>query len=230
MVARRILTSTPHAWLRHRAPQTTSRHDPVTDTQYRVGITSLREMSQPSDPNSDEHAESPAIDAAEAWKAISLVNDWVKHAETKSAATLAAAGVVGAALFNLVKDRTDFDCDCVLAIAAPICGLFVVAASVFAVLALWPRLGGGGQPTSVLFFDHIARRHPTAPDNYIEELKSVVASPDILLNQLGQQVWAIAHVARRKYRWASWGLVALFGSALAISIVALDSAVSSIDA
>ena len=82
-------------------------------------------------------------------------------------------------------------------------------AAAFAVLALWPRLRRSEPPTSVLFFDHIARRHPTTPDKYIEELRAVVTTPDGLLDELGQQVWAIAHVARRKYRWAGWGLVAL---------------------
>ena len=67
-----------------------------------------------SGPNADsaDSAEpaTSSVDAAEAWKAASLVNDWVRHAETKSAGVLAASGVVGGVLYNLVKGLTDFDC------------------------------------------------------------------------------------------------------------------------
>lgn len=44
----------------------------------------------------------PLPDPDQAWKALSLVNDWVRHAETKVAATLAAAGVSAGVLYNLL--------------------------------------------------------------------------------------------------------------------------------
>lgn len=43
-------------------------------------------------------------DPDQAWKALSLVNEWVRHAETKVAATLAAAGVSGGLLYSIAKD------------------------------------------------------------------------------------------------------------------------------
>lgn len=43
-------------------------------------------------------------DPDQAWKALSLVNDWIRHAETKVAATLAAAGVSGGLLYSVTKD------------------------------------------------------------------------------------------------------------------------------
>ena len=39
----------------------------------------------------------------QAWKALGLVNEWVRHAETKVAATLAATGVTAGALLNGVR-------------------------------------------------------------------------------------------------------------------------------
>ncbi|GAS86717.1 Pycsar system effector family protein [Mycolicibacterium brisbanense] len=167
----------------------------------------------------------PSLDAAEAWKAVSLVNDWVKHAETKSAGVLAASGVVGGVLYNLVKSRSDFDCW--IRFGAMTCGVLAVASAICAGIALWPRLAPKEQPTSVFYFDHIARRHPNGPDAYIQELKGVLAEPDELLSQLGQQVWANARVARHKYRWAGRALVALLGATAALAVVALDLAAQS---
>lgn len=168
----------------------------------------------------------PTVDAAEAWKAVGLVNDWVKHAETKAAATLAAAGVMGGVLYNLVKSQTTFDC--LMRLAAPVCGLLIVAAAGCAILALWPRLAGNESPTSALYFDHIARKHPHSPIEYVKELRALVLAPDELLTQLGQQVWANARVARRKYRAVGWGLVFLFSAGAALALVALDLALRSV--
>ncbi|MCV7316643.1 hypothetical protein H7J77_13970 [Mycolicibacillus parakoreensis] len=168
----------------------------------------------------------PAVDAAEAWKAVGLVNDWVKHAETKAAATLTAAGVMGGVLYNLVNGETSYDC--LMRLAAPLCGLLVVAAAGSAIVALWPRLAKREPPTNALYFDHIARKHPDSPTEYVKELRALVLAPEELLTQLGQQVWANARVARRKYQAVGWGLVFLFSGGAALGLVALDLALMSV--
>jgi len=171
---------------------------------------------------------SAPVDAAEAWKAVGLVNDWVRHAETKAAATLATSGVIGGVLFNLVKNQTEFSLT--IKILGPASGVLAFGAAIAAVVALWPRLRTTESPTSLLYFDHIARRYPR--DNqvteYVAALKGLVADPDGLLEQLGQQVWANARVARRKFRWAGWAMIALMGSALALSVVTARLALLSI--
>jgi hypothetical protein len=187
-------------------------------------------MSNPGDGDQTNAAAEPevdpTVDAAEAWKAVGLVNDWVKHAETKAAATLAAAGVMGGVLYNLVKGQTSFDC--LMRLTAPLCGLLVVAAAGCAIVALWPRLARSEPPTSALYFDHIARKHPHSSTEYVKELRALVLAPDELLSQLGQQVWANARVARRKYQAVGWGLVLLFSAGGALALVALDLALRSL--
>ncbi|QZH69467.1 Pycsar system effector family protein [Mycolicibacterium farcinogenes] len=194
--------------------------------QHVLGVAILIAMSNSGDGEEVDPPADPAVDAAEAWKAVSLVNDWVKHAETKSAATLAAAGVMGGVLYNLVKEQTEFDC--LLRLAAPLCGLLIVLAAAGAIVALWPRLASNETPTSSLYFDHIARRHPQSSTEYVKELRTLVLSPDDLLSQLGQQVWANACVARRKYQAVGWALVFLFSAGGALALVALDLALKSV--
>ncbi|MDP9824062.1 Pycsar system effector family protein [Nocardioides massiliensis] len=174
----------------------------------------------------EEDASAP-VDAAEAWKAVGLVNEWVRHAETKAAAALATAGVIGGVLFSLVKDQTVFSLT--IKIFGPASGALAFAAGIAAVVALWPRLRATEPPTSLLYFDHIARKYPRNNQGaeYVAALKGLVADPDGLLEQLGQQVWANARVARRKFRWAGWAMVALIGSAMALSVVSVRLALLS---
>ncbi len=46
-------------------------------------------------------------DADQAWKALGLVNDWIKHAEAKASAAMAASGVSAVLLYNLDKSQTN---------------------------------------------------------------------------------------------------------------------------
>jgi hypothetical protein len=64
----------------------------------------------------------------------------VRHAETKPAATLAALGLTGSALYNLVTSQNDVSA--FLAVVSTTCGAAVIVDGVFALLALRPRLRG----------------------------------------------------------------------------------------
>ncbi len=178
----------------------------------------------PRDAEPDESSEPPT--PGYAWKTLALVNDWVKHAETKAAATLAATGVTGGVLYNLVKDQRDLGV--VLAVSAFVCGLAVVAAGFCAVCALWPRLRAREPATSRLYFDHISRRHPRDASGYQAELRQLTSSPEDLVTELGQQVWSNSDVATRKYWWSAWAIVALVVAVSALGVTALDLALVSI--
>ncbi|MCX5067699.1 DUF5706 domain-containing protein [Micromonospora lupini] len=89
-------------------------------------------MTQPEEKSDD-------CEPDQAWKALSLVNDWVKHAEAKSATILAASGVTGGVLFNLVKNQTRPGWW--LTIFGILCGSAVILAGTCALLALTPRTG-----------------------------------------------------------------------------------------
>lgn len=92
-----------------------------------------------------------------AWKALGLVIDWIKHAETEAGATLAATAVTGGVLCNLAKDA-DTPSTWLIA-SAVLSTLTVLAGGLCAGLVLWPRLRMKEDPTSLLYFHHIARRH-----------------------------------------------------------------------
>ena len=74
----------------------------------------------------------------QAWKALGLVNDWIKHADAKVGATLGFSGVVAVLLYNLVK--TEDDPGWILSVVTVLCAVALVAGGGSAALALMPRL------------------------------------------------------------------------------------------
>lgn len=150
-------------------------------------------------------------DPDQAWKALALVNDWVKHAEAKLGVALAATGVSGGVLFNLVNDPSHasvaFD------VAATVCGAAVIVAGACAVVGLYPvvrlRHTTTNDSANPLFFHDIARVYESDPPSYGAVLHTLTTNPDDLVRHLSQQVHANATVAQRKYRWANRAIRAL---------------------
>lgn len=166
-------------------------------------------------------------DPDHAWKALALVIDWIKHAETKAGASLAAAGVTGGVLYNLVKDQRNPGP--YLATAAVICAVAVLAAGASAALAFLPRLGNPSDaPDSPLYFRHIAAKHPTKPHTYFDDLHRLTASAEDLVREIAEQVWANSQVASRKYAWATRAVTCLVAALAALAWVALILAVRSV--
>lgn len=189
----------------------------------------------------------------QAWKALSLVNDWIRHAETKVAATLAATGVSAGILFTIWRDWSDpswlavivgyFSALALLA-AGWACAMGLLprrtAASekdgfidhVAAGLS-WLRAKAGSKSTepvgptdapedllNLLFYSSITKVYGDKGPEYREVLAALTADPAGMTEHVGQQVWANASVAERKFTWAnraivrlvaSWSLLAVLG-------------------
>ena len=156
-----------------------------------------------------------------AWKALSLVVDWIKVADAKAAGTLAGAGVSGGVLFNLLKDVRHPGV--LLILPATICGASIIFTGVCGALVLWPRLGKGGEPTSLLYFDHIARAHPVH-DSYVERLLELTTDLDALGSEIARQGWANSRVARSKYYWGGWAIRGLFATLAVLALTAIARA------
>jgi Family of unknown function (DUF5706) len=172
---------------------------------------------------------------------LSLVNDWIRHAEAKATATLAAAGVTGGVLYNLVhaQTRPSLALDIVVTINA----IAIIASGGSAVMALVPRLtvrkGKQGRanvhpsaqtspaaeslpspedPVNLLFFRDIARRYRGDAPTYTQVLSTLTSDPAKLTEYIGQQVHANSDVAHRKYGWANRAAVSLAGDLIMLGI------------
>ncbi|MFI6999529.1 Pycsar system effector family protein [Nocardia sp. NPDC050175] len=141
----------------------------------------------------------------------------IKHAETKAIATLAAAGVLGQILFVVVQPRAG-EVIVVVLVVACVSALFVVGSGICAACVLWPRLKSGDAPLNLLYFGGFAADRGITRDRYIRAISELSWRPDDFIEQLAEQVWVNAEVARRKYRFANLAvgclLIALPGLAL----------------
>jgi hypothetical protein len=109
-------------------------------------------------------AGNPQPDPDQAWKALALVNDWVKHAESKAGATLAAAGVSGGVLYNLVKNTTDPEP--VVDVVAVGCVIATATSGLLALFALVPQLEPPRGPRHGSVRWHAPLRRRQAPERH----------------------------------------------------------------
>ena len=199
-----------------------------------------KHQSEPteSQPQSPERLPDPD----QAWKALSLVNDWIRHAEAKATATLAAAGVTGGVLYNLVHSQTHLSL--ALDIVATINVVTIIASAGSAVMALVPRLtvrkakpvrantravsqaptSGAPipeDPVNLLFFRDIARRYRGDAPTYTQVLSTLTSDPTKLTEYIGHQVHANSDVAHRKYGWANRAAVNLAADLIMLGITAI---------
>ncbi|WP_408640324.1 Pycsar system effector family protein [Saccharomonospora halophila] len=156
--------------------------------------------SQPAQDDTD------LTDVSTLWEVLRLVNEWVKHAEVKTGATLASTGVAGGSLFNLVKDNSTPTV--ALTIAASVCALCTLLAASCAMTSLYPRVRlRRNEPSgnSLIFFSDIARNYPKAGDQgrFDADIARTVTQKDEFRWQLSQQIRANAIVADRKFRWTN---------------------------
>lgn len=152
-----------------------------------------------------------------AWKALLLVVDWIKHAEVKAGASIAAAGVLAGLLYNLVKSQSHPGGTLAgLAVAATI---LICLTAFFGALVFWPRLRHRDEPDSPLFFHHVARKH-SGPSSYVTELKTLTGSREDLVAEIAAQVYWNSNVAHRKYKWASWAIRSLLLALVGMVVLA----------
>ncbi|MBM7780534.1 Pycsar system effector family protein [Arthrobacter tumbae] len=159
--------------------------------------------------------------AQESWNLLTLVNEWVKHAEAKLGVIFAFLGVLAAGLIVLVleAERPSF----LLLSLEGVAGLFLLLAAFCASAGLLPQYSHqpcAGQ-LNPLYYSDIAHHYTGKEDDYLLHLSATVNDPQLLVKHLAQQVLANAKVAQRKYLWANrailMGFAALIGT-LAVAI------------
>ena len=169
----------------------------------------------------------PLAQPDQAWKALSLVNDWIRHAEAKTVAALAATGVSTGVLYNVCKGWAS---PSLIGLAfAVFTGVSMLVAFVCCALALLPRLRVGKRDkalqedlSNLLFFKHIAMTYKGDAPTYAQVLATLSSDPAELTRHIANQVHANANVAHEKYRWVD---TAVFLLAMGVVFLAFTSAV-----
>jgi hypothetical protein len=165
---------------------------------------------------------------------LSITNEWVRHADSKTGVTLAFVAVTATALFNLVDGHHSWTRPLMIATAAGV--LAIVCAIVFAALALLPRVKqpiaetaiaeakefGVDPSVNLLFFADVRRKYRDDKPTYREVLGTLTADPAALTGQIADQVHANAHIATVKYRHTNRAIVCeLIAVTMVVTVVFL---------
>lgn len=167
-------------------------------------------------------------DPDHAWKTLALVNDWIKHADSKVGATVAITAATAVGLYKLVDSAPKPGW--VVVSASVTCGLLLLLTAVQALMALLPRVHmprgrkSKRQPESydnLLFYRHITRGYPAAQKGtYLHSFAELTMDPARLTKQIGEQVYANAAVAQRKYEWSNRAIVTLAIAVIFLAVAA----------
>lgn len=163
----------------------------------------------------------------QAWKLLSIVNEWVRYADTKTGVTLAFGGATAALLLNALKDS---NWTWKLTVSASLAGVSLILTALFAAFALFPRVRGNQdhsvdeEAVSLLFFGDIRRHYGEDRPTYRDVLTTLTADAARLTEQIADQIHANARVATIKFRWVNVAIVAEMAAIASTALTALIAA------
>ncbi|ARC55496.1 hypothetical protein AS850_00205 [Frondihabitans sp. 762G35] len=163
----------------------------------------------------------PAPNPDHAWKLLSLINEWIRHSDTKAAVTLAFTGAMATLLFNLarvIENRT-IPVD-ILVVAACI---LVATTGALCGLTLTPRINdkdADPQAINRIFYVSIAANFRGRRPEYKDVVHTLSADPAELIRDLADQIHANATIATTKARFAKWAIRAGLAAGVAIAAAA----------
>lgn len=167
-------------------------------------------VQQPETPN-PEHA----------WRTLSLMNEWIRHADAKAGVTLALTGVLGTMLFTLSEKVDDwtrfsasvviFTCLC-LGATVVLCGLTLIPRT---------RRPGRNPAPNMLFFGSIAGHYKDHRQKFRTEFNTLSSNPETLTSEIADQIHANAHIATTKTSRATWAIAAILLASIGVGLFAL---------
>jgi len=189
----------------------------------------LRPRRSPTLSGEAEGSTAALSDPDQAWKALSLVNEWIRHADAKAGATLAFVGVTAGILLGVVADVTTWHWFTTLAAAA--CGFALLCAGLFGGASLLPRLGrrvpwlkthsseASEDEPNLLFFADIRRTFGGDRKGYRAAFGSLTTDRQHLAGAVTDQVHANALIADSKFRWVDRAITSQLVAVVALVVL-----------
>lgn len=184
-----------------------------------------QDHASPTAPSEDEPLPSgiqPELNADHAWKLLSLVNEWIRHADSKATATLAFTGALGALLYNLVKNLADTGL-CLDALVVLTCAL-LGSATILCGLTLAPRTHDQeAHPDEInrIFFGSISKHYQGRRPEYRDVLSTLTSDPQELVRDLADQIHANARIAAQKNTCAKWAIRSVLAAGLGLAVISM---------
>ncbi|WP_328445645.1 Pycsar system effector family protein [Amycolatopsis sp. NBC_00438] len=177
----------------------------------------------------DDALDTPNPD--QAWKALSITNEWIRHADSKTGVTLAFVGATATMLFKLLENQSKWTLPII--ISATITTVAMILAVLFAITALFPRVrnreqrakhpestAGAEESINLLFFGDVHRNYRDDRPTYRDVLSLLTSDATRLTGQIADQIHANAHIASVKFQHANRAISCELLAMAAISGVA----------
>lgn len=157
-----------------------------------------------------------------AWKLLGLVNEWIRHSDSKAGVTLAFTGVLATMTFSLTKDfttRTTLFDACVILVC-----LLLVTTAALCGWTLTPRINDNdADPEAInrVFFASISINFNGDRPRYGQVLSTLSADPQELVRDLADQIHANAKIATIKAKYAMWAIRSALAAGVAVALLAV---------
>ena len=134
------------------------------------------------------------------WKIYGAINEWIRFADAKAGAVLAANGVLVGATITALQGSSGFlhahRFTCAFVVLGLLC---VVISTFFCLRCIQPSLSLKADPgNSLVYFGHIAGKYKVNSRVYTDALHNKLHSPVDAMHEIGDQVWAVSQVANSK--------------------------------
>ena len=140
-----------------------------------------------------------------AWNTYNSISHWISAADTKAELSLGTIGVIGTIILTSLVDTPPSEIlsnrfQLILLILGCCTSILSVY---FCFRCLNPKLSVG-EPTSSIYFSHIAKQFSSAKRYHSQVSESW--DDQQILEELAHQIWANSHIAQRKYVSVAWAL------------------------
>lgn len=144
----------------------------------------------------------------DAWKALQQVNERIKVADAKAAATTTGAGVLGGLLLRSFPPSANWPSDPWRAGVAVISLALVGMSALLALHAFVPRLRAARGHGPSIYFGHIVERYPSSRA-FRKALRGALNQEGRLQRLILDQLWENSRIAERKLRTVKWAIYLL---------------------
>lgn len=140
------------------------------------------------------------------WQTYNAVQEGIRHSDSKAEAVVGIVGVVAGIMLSALASsgNVSFSQRPLLFILLVLGIISGAAALYFAIRCLSPTLDVG-EPTSLLFFGHIAKLYDTA-QSYQRALDKAFVNDNDILEHLTSEVWANSKIAWKKFMFVTWAI------------------------
>ncbi len=151
------------------------------------------------------------------WKTYEHVSEWIRFADTKASAIIGINAILaGFTVSNLPALKTALFGNTVLMTIAVFAAASSLASVYFSLRCLNPTFNVG-EPTSSIYFAHIALRFNSA-EQYSQHIHECLNDQSKFDSHIASEIWANSMIAWKKYKavtWSTW----LLAASTAVSVI-----------